>query len=269
MTMPELPELDVIAEILTGRLAGLTVRRAVVHSHLVVYGVLPDILERRLTGRTIRHFRADGKFVIMETDSGFLVVNPMLTGRFRLTRHTHTPRPSDMLSLELDDANLWYTDRKRMGRVYFVESGDFSAVAGWDGRGPSAMDPELTLETFRSRIQHYNGQIKSVLRNQRFVKGIGNAYADEILLYAGILPFRSRSSLSSEDVERLYTAVRSVLGRYRALLAKRGLDKIGAEERDFLMIHGKGGSICPLCGGRVSEVSSNRSKTSYCQTCQR
>jgi formamidopyrimidine-DNA glycosylase len=108
-----------------------------------------------------------------------------------------------------------------------------------------------------------------VLQNQRFVKGIGNAYADEILLYAGLLPFRRRSSLSEAEVDRLYSAMTNVLGRYREMLSTRNLEELGPEKRDFLMIHGKGGGICPLCGGRVSEITANRFKTSYCQSCQK
>jgi formamidopyrimidine-DNA glycosylase len=130
------------------------------------------------------------------------------------------------------------------------------------------MDPNLTLEVFVQRIRGFNGQIKNVMRNQRFVKGIGNAYADEILLYAGILPFRRRGSLSDDEIERLYRAMTGVLGRYREMIGTWSLKELASEKRRFLMIHGKGGEMCPLCGGRVSEVKANRFRTNYCQHCQ-
>jgi formamidopyrimidine-DNA glycosylase len=150
-----------------------------------------------------------------------------------------------------------------------IPSGDYSGVAGFSGRGPSALDPELTLEMFKERLKRQRGQIKNVLRNQRFVKGIGNAYADEILLYAGILPFRKKSSLSDEESEQLYIAMKKVLTRFQDVLSGRSLDEIAKEKRDFMMVHNRGGEICPLCGGRVSEVKANRFKTNYCQTCQK
>ena len=78
-----------------------------------------------------------------------------------------------------------------MSRVYLVKGSDYSQVAEFNDRGPSALDRELKLAEFKQHLKHRRGQIKNILRNQKFVKGIGNAYADEILLYAGILPFRS------------------------------------------------------------------------------
>jgi formamidopyrimidine-DNA glycosylase len=193
----------------------------------------------------------------------------MLTGRFRVFTRYRNPTSVDMVSFQTDGPTLWYSDTKKMGRVYLVPREDYSSVAGFSNRGPSALDSVLTMEVFVLRLKHFNGQIKNVLRNQRFLKGIGNAYADEILLYAGILPFRTRASLSLQEVEKLYTSMKKVLTRIEEILAERSLDDISTEKRDFLMIHNKGGGICPLCGGRVSEVRANRFKTSYCQTCQK
>ncbi|MBE0526943.1 MAG: Fpg/Nei family DNA glycosylase, partial [Candidatus Thorarchaeota archaeon] len=148
-------------------------------------------------------------------------------------------------------------------------SGDYSGVAGFNGRGPSALDPDLSLDVFKERLKQRQGQIKNVLRNQTFIKGIGNAYADEILVYAGINPFRRRATLTEDEIEKLYESMRKVLTQIRDVLSGRSLDEIAIEKRDFMMVHNRGGGICPLCGGRVSEVKANRFKTNYCQTCQK
>jgi formamidopyrimidine-DNA glycosylase len=267
--MPELPELEVIAIRLADRLIGSTVQNVKVHDHIVIHGITAGEFEERAVGETLHSFRPDGKFIIMEMDEYDLVVNPMLTGRFRLLEKHRTPTKIDMFSVKTNTSTLWYYDRKRMGRAYLVPKGTYSNVAGFSGRGPSALDPALTLEVFKNRLRKHRGQIKNVLRNQKFVKGIGNAYADEILLYAGILPFRRRSTLSDEDVLKLYEAMRTVLTRVLEIISNRNLNGLGTEKRDFLMIHNRGGGMCPLCGGRVSEVTANRFKTNYCQTCQK
>ncbi|MFX1602410.1 MAG: Fpg/Nei family DNA glycosylase [Promethearchaeota archaeon] len=267
--MPELPEIEVLARRLKEQLIGKAVRSVKVYDHVVIHGRPVDSFESASVGESFQSFRPDGKFIIMRLEMHDLVVNPMLTGRFRVTEGPRSPIKSDMFSVRTDDSTLWYYDRKRMGRVYLVPKGDYSSVAGFAGRGPSPLDHELTLDVFTKRIRHRRGQMKNVLRNQRFVKGIGNAYADEILLYAGILPFRKRSSLSDEEVERLYHSMRKVLLRVIDVLSDRDLSQLGSERRTFLMIHGKGGGICPLCGGRISEVTANRFKTNYCQTCQK
>jgi len=269
-SMPEIPELEAIAQRLTEAFSGKTIRGLSVHNHLVIHGTTVERFEGLPTGKVFQSFDADGKFIIAGmSDSLQIVINPMLTGRFRISTRPRKPLKSDVLSVSTDGPTLWYDDRKFMSRVYLVSGGDYKQVAGFIGRGPSALDPELTLESFRTHIRSFHGQTKNVIQNQRFVKGIGNAYADEILLYAGILPFRRRGSLDDGEMERLYVAMRSVLGRYRDMLSTRSLIDLGPEKRDFLMIHGKGGGICPLCGGRISEVTANRFKTNYCQNCQR
>jgi len=265
--LPELPELEVIAEKLTESLRGHLVRDMSIRDSTVIYGNMPDKFSAAVRGHALTSVQADGKFLLfLFSEDRQIVVNPMLTGRFRLSPAKGT---RVMFSLTFDNGmTLVYSDRKRMGRVYLVFRDQYAHVAGFDGRGPSALDPMLTLEAFSSRLRRFRGQIKNVLRNQRFVKGIGNAYADEILLYAGILPFRRRSTLTESEIERLYTAMREVLQRYCEILRRRTLEELSTESHDFLLIHGKRGALCPLCGGRISEVRANRFKTNFCQRCQ-
>ncbi|TFG32608.1 hypothetical protein EU527_09720 [Candidatus Thorarchaeota archaeon] len=267
--MPELPELQIIGERLTELLTGLTIEKVSVHNHLVVHGLPVSDFERIAIGEKFQYFEADGKFLILSLEHHDFVINPMLTGRVKVETRYKKPTRIDMISIKANDHTLWYSDAKKMGRVYLVPGKVYSGVAGFENRGPSALDPTLNLNEFRERLKHHNGQIKNVLRNQRFIKGIGNAYADEILLYAGINPFRTRASLEENEVEQLYHSMKKILSRIRAILSSRSLDELASEKRDFLMVHNRGGYICPLCGGRVSEVKANRFKTNYCQNCQK
>ena len=267
--MPELPELQVISDRLDEMINGQRISKVTVHNHIVVHGQPVSDFEKGAVGERFQSFRADGKFLIMCLENHDFAINPMLTGRIKVTPRYRKPNRSDMVSIKVDDFTLWYSDTKKMGRVYLVPHNDYSQVAGFADRGPSALDPALTEDVFRERLRHHNGQIKNVLRNQRFVKGIGNAYADEILLYAGINPFRTRASLEVTEIEKLFTSMKRVLNGIHDILSKKSLDEIAIEKRDFLMVHNRGGGICPLCGGRISEVTANRFKTNYCQTCQK
>lgn len=268
--MPELPELESIAAKLSEMLLHSKIKEAKVHNHIILYGCTVSHFENEIIGKTFDFFKADGKFLIVSlSEDREIVINPMLTGRIRVAKIPRRPIKEDAISITMDERSLWYSDRKQMGRVYLVKNQDYSQVADYEKRGPSALDPQLTLEIFIERIKKHNGQIKNVLRNQRFVKGIGNAYADEILLFAGVLPFRRRSTLSEDEIEKLYDAMKKVLTKFKEILMKRPINEIALEKRDFLMIHGKHKGICPLCGNRVSEVTSNRFKTNYCQICQK
>jgi len=268
--LPELPEIEAIAAKLSEALVDSTIKKVKVYNHIILYGGTVGHFENDLPGNTFTSFRADGKFLIASlTNNLEIVINPMLTGRIRMAMKPRKPIKEDAISIIIDKRSLWYSDRKSMGRVYLIEYGNYDEVADFNDRGPSALDSEMTLEIYKTRIKRHNGQIKNVLRNQRFVKGIGNAYADEILLFAGILPFRNRGTLSVEEIEKLYDAMKKVLTKFKQILMKRPLNEIALEKRDFLMIHGKHKGICPLCGNRVSEVTANRFKTNFCQTCQK
>ena len=107
-----------------------------------------------------------------------------------------------------------------------------------------------------------------MLANQAILAGIGNAYADEILFKARLYPFRKRPSLSGEEVESLYQAMRRVLLEAILVLRERVGDDIDVKIRDFLSVHGKGGSPCPRCGTPISEIKARNRLTNFCRNCQ-
>ena len=128
--------------------------------------------------------------------------------------------------------------------------------------------PENGLEWFRKRLKRYRAAMKDVLRDQAFLAGIGNAYSDEILFEARILPLRRRSSLSAEDEEALYEAITSVLGRAtQAILANPDYVE-SKQDRSFMAVHGRGGQDCPRCGHRISQIGSDREPMNFCRGCQ-
>jgi formamidopyrimidine-DNA glycosylase len=154
-----------------------------------------------------------------------------------------------------------------MGKVYLVE--DLAQVPTFGELGPEATAPELKLEVFWKRLLRHRGEIKGILTNQKFVAGIGNAYADEICWAAKIYPFRRRPSLDEEEIVALYSAMRWVLALTIEALAERVGDEIDVELRDFLAVHGREGMPCPRCGTAISKVTRARRTTNFCRQCQR
>ena len=186
------------------------------------------------------------------------------------------PRPPGRAGaawLPADDAEpeVRYRDPTQMGKVYLLPAGVERAVPGLgtDEIGPDADDPTLTLEAWRERIRRHPGELKNLLRNQAFVAGIGNAYSDEVLHAAGLLPFRKRSTLAAEEVDALYAAMRTTLPTAIDVLRERVPPTFETQVRDFLAVHMKGGQPCPRCGTRITEVKAGGFVTSYCRGCQR
>ena len=170
---------------------------------------------RALVGQALRAVRRRGKFIILELERDAIVVNAMLTGRFQLAAPGDKHPPSTAVDprrsgratrgagdaaragragaswLPADDAaaEVRYRDPSQMGKVYLLPAGVERAVPGLRAdQGPDADDPALTLEVWRARIQRHPGELKTLLRNQAFVAGIGNAYSDEILHAARLQP---------------------------------------------------------------------------------
>src|SRR3990172_12287670 len=269
--MPEIPDLEAIAGFLNRRLPGIRIddAQAIIP---VVFGVPRTELEGILRGNVFGQTTRRGKFLLFGLGSGYrLVINPMLTGRFQYGAPGEKRRAKTCLVLTLANGEeLRYSDQRLMGKIYLVPDGELRQVPQFAEMGPDALDEELTEEAFAQRLRRHNGMIKGILVNHRFVAGIGNAYADEILWAAGLHPYRKRPSLSEEDVHRLYEAVRSVLNRAIAIVAERMKDGLSYEEvRDHLRVHRRGGQPCPVCGTRISEITAGQRITSFCRNCQK
>lgn len=291
--MPELPDLAVVAEALEAALVGREVRSATAPAPLAVRGT-PGELEA-LTGQQLTGVGRRGKFLLLTFTADRIVVNPMLTGRFQLAlpgdkqpgktafiltfgpRAAGPRRPARWTKgapwLPPDDgpAEVRYRDPTQMGKVYVLPAGVERTVPGLVAGelGPDADDPALTLDVWRERIKRHPGELKNLLKNQSFVAGIGNAYSDEVLHAARLLPFRKRSSLAPEEIDAMYEAVRTTLPAAVTVLRARVPPTFEKQVRDFLAVHDKGGSSCPRCGTRISEVKPGGFVTSFCRGCQR
>jgi len=266
--MPELPDLEVIRQVLAQRLVGASIQAAQVRRPVVVRNLLGGDLADHLEGRHFSAVDRRGKFLLLPLDDGTtLVIHPMLAGRIHYGEPLVRHRKRDVLVLRLADGHeLRYHDAKDMGKVYLTA--DLAQIPTFSSLGPEATDPGLTLDHFRQRLRQHRGEIKRVLTTQSFVAGIGNAYADEICWRAQVYPFRRRPSLTDEEVTRLYRAMGTVLNEALETLRARVGDAIHVEVRDFLDVHGKPGLPCPRCGSAISEVRRERRATHFCRTCQ-
>ncbi len=271
--MPELPDLTVIAEELGARATGRDVVAAEAPTPILVRATPAELAS--VIGSTIGRAWRRGKFILVPFTRGgaaelVLAANPMLAGRFWLL-DAPGQRLAARTGLRLrlaDGGELRYVDPELLGKLYLVAPDRLDSVPGWIEMGPDADDPSLTLDEFRRRIRPHGGELKSLLRNPRFIAGIGNAYSDEILWEARLAPLRRRSSLSDEEVERLYHAVRTVLAEATEQLRELVPPHIEMQHREILKVHLRGGQPCPRCGRALRQIGPADRATTFCRHCQ-
>jgi formamidopyrimidine-DNA glycosylase len=269
--MPELPDLTVVAEELQARATGRTVAGVEAPAPILLRATPADLAE--LLGTTVGSVRRRGKFLLLGFDRDgrevrTLAANPMLAGRFWLLDRAEKVRARTGLRLRFaDGGELRYVDREMLGKLYLLEPDGLDTIPGWTEMGPDADDPALTLDRFRERIRRHPGELKSLLRNSRFVAGIGNAYSDEILWEARLAPLRRRSSLTPEEIDRLYAAMRSVLADATVRLRDLVPPEIQLQHREFLKVHLRGGEPCPRCERPLRQIGGDEA-TTFCRSCQ-
>ncbi|HAL62378.1 MAG TPA: hypothetical protein DCP08_08240 [Chloroflexi bacterium] len=263
--MPELPELEVMKDILQDNLPGRRIEGVEIPRPIVVRN-LTELHSSHLVGKAFTRVQRRGKFLILSLDSSdHLVINLMLSGQLYFCPSPQRRLAKTFIILRLEgDMDLRYVDARQMGKVYLTR--DLSLVPGFARQGPEAL--EVTFESFKERLKRHRGEIKGVVINQVFVAGIGNAYADEILFRAGVYPFKREPCLTGKEIRRLYEAMRAVLEESIAIIRERMGDQIHLKFRDFLAVHGKGGSPCPRCGTPISEVRARGRLTNFCRSCQ-
>lgn len=267
--MPELPELEVIAEVLNRRIAGSTVMVVKIFPPggiIVVRDLTFSGFEPGLVGKKISGINRRGKFVIFSLEPDFfLVINLKLSGRLQLAKPGEKRLGKTYISFTLNnDWQLRYLDQKQMGQVYLTST--LETVPDYDSLGPEPFD--LTNEQFLQRLKRFHGEIKGILTRGELAAGIGNAYADEILWAARLHPYRKQNQLTDEEKERLYQSVQATLKDAIMKVRQRMGENIHLEPREFMAVHMKTGMPCPRCGTRISLVGANQRITNFCRSCQ-
>jgi formamidopyrimidine-DNA glycosylase len=271
--MPELPEVQALADDLGGRLIGRTVARVDVTFFPALKTYDPPLTE--LAGRTITGVTRHGKFLDLATDGGLhLVLHLARAGwiRWRDEAPAVRTRPGSgpiAARLVLDDGSgfdVTEAGTKKSVAISVVRRP--ADVPGIARLGPDPLDPSFTEKVFAAILgAQGRAQIKGVLRSQAVIAGIGNAYSDEILHAAKMSPFKP-ADMPPEDVHVLYEAMQSTL---RAALARdEGVpaSQLKAEKKSNLRVHGRTGEACPVCGDTVRQVTYADSNFQYCPTCQ-
>lgn len=262
--MPELPEVETIARTLAPCVAGRRILGARFNSKLVLSGD-PKATAAAIRGRTILQLERRGKFLLFDLDGVWLVIHLGMTGKL-LWKAKDGPHTRAIL--ELDAGRLLYDDIRQFGRIEAARK--LPQRVARLGPDPLA----ISGSEFAARIRLRRGQIKPLLLNQAFLAGLGNIYTDEALHRAGIHPKTAADHLGARRVNRLYEAIREVLGEAISAGGSSISDYVDGNGRAGAFqlqhrVYGKAGEPCPACGAEIRRIVIAQRGTHYCPKCQR
>ncbi len=278
--MPELPDVELRRRCLAKTSLGHAVAHVHVHDPSLLTGTSRQQLAARLVGRVLDRTRRHGKHLGVhagpngggepaegagddDDGGGWLRLHFGMTGDLVSRRNgapANGPPPHAALTLELDDGGrLHFLDRRRLGEIGWVP--DFDRFVAERDLGPDALD--VGLEDFRDRLAHRRAAIKSVLLDQGTIAGVGNVYADEALLMAGIRPDRPAGGLTEREAGSLHRALRHVL----RTAIDRDADP-GAVPATWILPRREPGADCPRCGRPLERGEVGGRPTYRCPRCQ-
>ncbi len=272
--MPELPEVEALAQFLSAHAVGAVVGRVDVAALSVLKTFEPA--PTALQGRDVTGAGRWGKHLGLNCDGLWLVTHLSRGGWLRWTDHPSAapPKPGKgplalrlhLFTPEADTPAFDLTEagtKKRLA-VWIVE--DPHRIPQIARLGPDAL--EVTQEQFAQLLATTSARLKTALTDQMLLAGIGNAYSDEILHTAKLSPFATTNKLTPEQVSTLYETMRAVLTDAVARSVGQDAARLKGEKRSGMRVHARTGLPCPVCGDIVREVSYADKSFQYCATCQ-
>lgn len=296
--MPELPEVAALADFLRARASGRTVAGVEVGSIAALKTYDPPV--DALAGGEVSDVARHGKWldVVVLPGPGTSAGSTAPDGAplhlvFHLSRggwvrwadalSTKPVRPSLggsgrgavlALRVRLDDGSGFdLTEagtRKRLAVHVVRDPAEIEMIASL---GVEPLSPEFTTGVLAGLLSTKNQQVKGLLRDQRAIAGIGNAYSDEILHASRFSPYKLTRSFTPEETARLHTAIGEVLAEAIAAASGKPAKELKDAKRAGMRVHGRTGLPCPgwdgtPCGDTVHEVSFADRSMQYCPTCQ-
>ncbi|MBI4186438.1 MAG: bifunctional DNA-formamidopyrimidine glycosylase/DNA-(apurinic or apyrimidinic site) lyase [Chloroflexi bacterium] len=269
--MPELPEVETIKNELLPHVVGRTVTGIVLFWERMVRRPAVGEFRSRLVGQRIAGLARRGKYLLFGLSGGeTLVIHLRMSGSLLVKPASAELDRFTRAVIRLDeDTALHFRDVRKFGAMWLVKSSD--EVVG--KLGPEPLEAGFTPEVLAERLHRRKAPIKAILLDQDFLAGVGNMYADEALFAAGIHPLRPGGSLSREEVERLFSAVRRVL---QAAIDNKGASvntylrpggELGTAHLQFQVAH-RGGRPCPVCGTPVQRLPIRNRGSYFCPRCQ-
>lgn len=283
--MPELPEVETVANGVHARVAGQRIARVWTSGKPQTFKAPEPEIAEALTGSTIESVRRVGKTIVMtvrrKSKPTEFLIHLGMTGRLLVSRSDEPIPPHTHAILTLADGReVRFIDPRRFGRLSIHKPGTLAVASETrDGvpqgyTGPGREPLTINLDDFVALFRNRKTPIKAALLNQSLLHGVGNIYADESLFRAGIRPRRQAGRLSRDELTRLRKSLIEILRHAIKLGGSSVSDYVDADGvRGFFQLQHKvymrGGEPCLVCGTPIKRITLAGRGTHFCPDCQR
>lgn len=292
--MPELPEVETIIRQLNKTIKGEVIDDLWTDSPKNLKGNFPLEKVRSLTkNRKILKAERRGKNILIFLDQDLILwihlklTGHLLAGDFEYKHKQWVPKTKGAF---LDPQNrflhwvfslksgkkLVLSDMRKFAKIVLLTTEDLKQAKDLNDLGIDPLSLEFDQKKLEEILSPARGEIKKVLMEQKFISGIGNIYANEILWEAKINPFKKAKELEKEEIKRLLQAIRKILAsaiKYQGTSAEdeayRNLEGEKGSYAKFLKVYQKEGEPCFRCGTLIKRVKNQGRSTFYCPQCQK
>jgi formamidopyrimidine-DNA glycosylase len=271
-----LPEIEVLRkdlekEVLNKRIKDVTVKNAAVVAR---HRNRPEFV-KALSGHKIQSLDRRGTHLVFNLDdNASLVVRLGTQGTLsRETANEPLGKHTLVAATFATGGSLHVVDPTKDGELFVVATDELDDLTELTPAGIDPLTDTFTWPSFSQELRNRNAQLRAVLKDDSFMVGLGDVYADEILWAAGLSGSRSSGDLSSQEFRRLYRAVQEVL---QEAVKQGGTDERSdyddddeVESGEFLKVYGRTGAACPRCRQPiVQETDDDGSEAYFCANCQ-
>jgi formamidopyrimidine-DNA glycosylase len=278
----ELPEVEVMRRDLEKEVVGKRIKEAEVRPQRNAMRVIRRHARRkdfsdRLAGRKITKIDRRGKYVLLYLDDAqVMVVHFGMSGQFlRGTKRQGLPAHTHVVIEFVQGGDLRFVDPRTFGEMFITAADELGKVRELDHIAIDPLEDTFTWQEFSADLARRASKLKPLLMEQKFVSGLGNIYSDEVLFAAGLRHDRMSESLSSQEVRRLYRAMREVVqdairGRGTTLGDEAYVDLYGkpGEFQAELKVYGRKGQPCRRCRTPIDVVKIGGRNSYFCPQCQ-
>lgn len=290
--MPELPEVETVRADLQECLPGKKVLKLQILSEKSVQPSA-GYFKKNLLGRKFINVDRLGKLLIFSLDQDFyLLIHLRMTGQLiyvgkgglRAGGHSEHGRKEEVTAANLpnkhtriildlsDGAQIYFNDLRKFGYWRLVK--ETGLVEAKKPFGIEPLSKSFSLQTLTTILNNRRTAIKSLLLNQKFIAGLGNIYADEVLFAAKIMPSRLANSLKSEEIKKLHHEIQRIIKLAIELRGTTFSDYRDGQGRkgnfsNKLKVYGRDGEPCLNCGQKITKKKMFGRGTHFCEDCQK